>query len=123
MPYFLIIAIYSAASALPESHLLLSLASFLKSKSYGAGVSVACARVAHLVVLVELGRGDVERDLDLALVAGLLDRLGEDLERLLGRLDVGREAALPRSEWVAVVASHLVADVDRRAAQSRPHSV
>ena len=30
-----------------------------------------------LAVLVELGRGNVERDLDLALVAGLLDRLGE----------------------------------------------
>ena len=47
-----------------------------------------------LAVLVELGRGNVERDLDLALVAGLLDRLGEQLERLVGTRNVGCEATL-----------------------------
>ena len=36
MPYFLIIWMYVSASALPDSHLLESLDSFLKSRSYYA---------------------------------------------------------------------------------------
>ena len=47
-----------------------------------------------LAVLVELGRGDVETDLDLASVAGLLDGLGKELKGLLGTGDVGGESAL-----------------------------
>lgn len=47
-----------------------------------------------LAVLVELGRSNVETDLDLAGVASLVDGLGEDLERLLGTLDVGSESSL-----------------------------
>jgi hypothetical protein len=43
-----------------------------------------------------LGGGRVERDEDVLaqLVAGLLDRLGDDLERLVVALEARREAAL-----------------------------
>ena len=47
-----------------------------------------------LAVLAELGGGHVHADLDLAGVAGLLDRLDEELEALVIGLDVGCEAAL-----------------------------
>ena len=47
-----------------------------------------------LALLVELGRGDIESDLDLALVASLLDGLGEKLEGLLGTRHVGGETSL-----------------------------
>ena len=47
-----------------------------------------------LAVLVELGRGDVEGDRDLALVTGRLDGLHQELERLLGTRDVGGETTL-----------------------------
>lgn len=47
-----------------------------------------------LAVLVELGRGDVETDLDLASVAGVLDGLGEEVERLLGALNIRGESTL-----------------------------
>ena len=59
----------------------------------GVGVGVLEVKVV-LAVLVELGGRDVEGDLDLALVAGLLDGLGQELEGLLGTRDVGREATL-----------------------------
>ena len=59
----------------------------------GVGVGVLEVEVV-LAVLVELGRGNVERDLDLALVAGLLDGLREELERLVGARDVRGEATL-----------------------------
>lgn len=47
-----------------------------------------------LAVLVELGRGNVEGDVDAALVASLLDGLAEDLEGLVSGLDVGSETTL-----------------------------
>lgn len=47
-----------------------------------------------LAVLVKLGRGDVKRDLDLALVTRLLDSLGEQLKRLLRTRDIGRKPTL-----------------------------
>ena len=47
-----------------------------------------------LAILVELGRGNVESDLDLALVAGLLDSFGKELKGLLSTRDVGSEATL-----------------------------
>jgi hypothetical protein len=47
-----------------------------------------------LAVLVELGRGDVETDLDLAFVAGFLDRLDEEVEGFIGARDVGCESSL-----------------------------
>ena len=59
------------------------------------GVRVGVLEVeVVLAVLVELGRGHVERDLDLALVAGLLDGLREELKRLVGARDVRGEATL-----------------------------
>ncbi|KAI3494687.1 hypothetical protein L1887_40503 [Cichorium endivia] len=76
-----------------------------------------------LALLVELGRGNVERDVHLALVAGLGDGLGEDLERLVGRLDVGSESALVTDvggvnavlgvDDLLEVVVHLGADLDR----------
>ena len=59
----------------------------------GVGVGVLEVEVV-LAVLVELGRGNVERDLDLALVTGLLDGLREELKRLVGARDVRGEATL-----------------------------
>lgn len=47
-----------------------------------------------LALLVELGRSDIETDLDLASVAGLLDGLGKELEGLLGTRDVRGETSL-----------------------------
>ena len=47
-----------------------------------------------LALLVELGGSDIETDLDLASVTGLLDSLGEEVEGLLGTRDVGGETSL-----------------------------
>ena len=47
-----------------------------------------------LAVLVELGRGNVETDLDLASVASLLDSLSEEVKGVLGTGDVGGESTL-----------------------------
>jgi hypothetical protein len=47
-----------------------------------------------LALLVELGGGDVKTDLDLTIVAGLLDGLGKELEGLLGTGDVRSETSL-----------------------------
>ena len=47
-----------------------------------------------LALLVELGGSDIKTDLDLASVAGLLDGLGKELERLLGTRDVRGETSL-----------------------------
>ena len=47
-----------------------------------------------LAVLEELRGRDVHADLDLAREAGRLDRLVDEVEALLVRADVGREAAL-----------------------------
>lgn len=47
-----------------------------------------------LALLVELGRGNIEGDRDLAGVAGLLDGLNEELERLGGARNVGGESSL-----------------------------
>lgn len=65
-----------------------------------AGEPLGLVRVGVLevevvfAVLVELGRGDVETDLDLASVAGLLDGFGQELEGLLGTRDVRGKATL-----------------------------
>lgn len=45
-------------------------------------------------IFVELGRRDVECDLDLALVAGFLDGFLEELERFLSARNVGCETTL-----------------------------
>ena len=47
-----------------------------------------------LALLVELRRSDIECDLDLALIASLLDSLGEELEGFLSTRDVGCETTL-----------------------------
>lgn len=47
-----------------------------------------------LALLVELGGGDVEADLDLASVAGGGNGLGKEVQRLLSARDVGGEATL-----------------------------
>ena len=47
-----------------------------------------------LPLLVKLGRGDVERYLDLAFITGLLDRLCEEIECFLWAGNVRREASL-----------------------------
>lgn len=47
-----------------------------------------------LALLVELGRGDVQSNVDLAGVAGLLDGLGDQVEGLLGGLDIGSNTTL-----------------------------
>lgn len=59
----------------------------------GVRVGVLEVKVV-LAVLVELGRGNVKTNLDLASVAGSLDGLGEELESLLGTRDVRSEATL-----------------------------
>src|SRR5690606_24475095 len=59
----------------------------------GIGVGVLEVEVV-LAVLVELGRGNIESDLDLALIAGLLDGLSEEFERLIGARNVGSESTL-----------------------------
>ena len=59
----------------------------------GVGVGVLEVEVV-LAVLVELGRSDIEGDLDAALVAGLLDGLSQELEGLLSTGDVGGETSL-----------------------------
>ena len=45
-------------------------------------------------VLEELGRGGVECDLDLAFITGLVDRLGDQVERFVCSGDVGGKSAL-----------------------------
>lgn len=50
--------------------------------------------LAVLSLFVEFGRGDVERDLDFARVAGLFDGFDEQLERLLGAGNVWCESTL-----------------------------
>lgn len=47
-----------------------------------------------LAILVELGRGNVERDVNLTLVTGLLDGLGQDFESLVSGLNVGSKSTL-----------------------------
>ena len=47
-----------------------------------------------LALLVELGGSDIETDLDLSSVTGLLDGLSKELEGLLGTRDVGGETSL-----------------------------
>jgi len=47
-----------------------------------------------LALLVELGGSDIETDLDLASVAGLLDGLGKELEGFLGTRNIGGETSL-----------------------------
>lgn len=47
-----------------------------------------------LAVLVELGGGDVESNLDLALVAGLFDSLRQEFQGLIGTGDVGSKSTL-----------------------------
>ena len=62
----------------------------------GAIERLALALQLILAVLEELGGGAVERQHHVfaRLVAGLLDRLHDEAKRLVGRLEVGREAAL-----------------------------
>ena len=57
------------------------------------GVGVLEVEVV-LAVLVELGGSDIESDLNLALVSGLLDGLSQELERLLSTRHVGGESTL-----------------------------
>lgn len=59
----------------------------------GVRVGVLEVKVV-LAVLVELGRRNIETNLDLASVAGSLDGLGEELKGLLGTGNVGGEATL-----------------------------
>ena len=59
----------------------------------GVGVGVLEVKIV-LALLVELGRSNIEGDLNLALVTGLLDGLGEELKGLFGTRDVGRKASL-----------------------------
>jgi hypothetical protein len=47
-----------------------------------------------LALLVELGGSDIETDLDLTSVTGLLDGLSKELEGLLGTRDVRGETSL-----------------------------
>jgi hypothetical protein len=73
----------------------------------GVGVGVlhiSCDRIPNrraylevkvvLALLVEFGGSDIETDLDLSSVTGLLDGLGKELEGLLGTRDVGGETSL-----------------------------
>jgi hypothetical protein len=73
-----------------------------------------------LAVLVELGRGNVEADLDLASVAGLLDGLGEEVEGLLGTRDVGSETTLVTDVGSCDTVSPAVPCATRTPAPSRP---
>ena len=64
---------------------------------HAAGIErLAFAGQMVLAVLEELGRGGVEGQNDVLarLVAGRLDRLHDEAQRLLGRIEVGGEAAL-----------------------------
>ena len=69
-----------------------------------------------LAVLVELGRSNVETNLDLASVAGLLDSLGKEVERLVGARNVGSKATLVTDVGSCTSASDLClpADVVKR---------
>lgn len=81
------------------SHLDLSESGFWPS-AIRSRYAVTIIRFTHLevqvvlAVTVELGRGNVKTDLDLASVAGLLDGLGEEVERLVGARHVGGKATL-----------------------------
>lgn len=59
----------------------------------GVGVGVFEVQVV-LAIFVELGGGDVESNLNLALVSSLLDGLREKLKRLLSTGDIGGETTL-----------------------------
>lgn len=59
---------------------------------YGDSVTHLEVQVV-LAVLVELGRGNVKTNLDLASVASLLDGLGQEVERFLGARNVGSETS------------------------------
>ncbi|EAU43788.1 probable phosphopyruvate hydratase [Salipiger bermudensis HTCC2601] len=62
----------------------------------GRGEREAFALHLVLAVLVILGRGGIEREVDVLarLVAGLLDRLEDEVQRLAGAAELGGEAAL-----------------------------
>ena len=74
-----------------------------------ASSDLALAFQLVLAVLEELGGGGVERQHEVLarLVARLLDRLHDEVQRLVGRGEVGREAALVAD--VGVVAGVLAA--------------
>jgi hypothetical protein len=59
----------------------------------GVGIGVLEVEVV-LAILVELGGGNIESDLDLALITGLLDGLAEELKRLVCARHVGGESSL-----------------------------
>ena len=59
----------------------------------GVGIGVLEVEVI-LAILVELGGGNVESDLDLALIAGFLDSFAEELEGLVCPRHVGSEPSL-----------------------------
>jgi len=57
------------------------------------GVRVGVLKVQIvLAVLVKLGRGNIESDLNLALVSGLLDSLRQEFQGFISSRDVGGEA-------------------------------
>ena len=59
------------------------------------GVRVLEVEVVFLLVsLIELAGGDVQGNLDLAGVSGLLDGLGDEVEGLLGGLNIGGDTTL-----------------------------
>lgn len=61
----------------------------------GVAVGVLEVKVVLLGVgLVELARGNIHSDVDLAGVTGLLDGLGDQVESLLGGLDIGGNTTL-----------------------------
>lgn len=75
-------------------HFDVGIGQLLARKPLGAVRVVVLEVEVVFSILVEFGRSDVESDLDLGFVAGLLDGGGEELERFLGGPNVGCEAAL-----------------------------
>ena len=94
LPVVLVERIFNGNNRVFLDEAQVDIGEFLASNPFG-GVGVRVLEVeVVLALLVELRRSDIECDLDLALIASLLDSLGEELEGFLSTRDVGCETTL-----------------------------
>ena len=94
LPVVLVERIFNGNNRVFPDEAQVDIGEFLASDPFGGvGVRVLEVQIV-LAILVELGRSDVQRDLDATLIARLLDCLDEQLERFLSTRYVGGEATL-----------------------------
>ena len=94
LPVVLVERIFNGNNRVFLDEAQVDIGEFLASDPFG-GVGVRVLEVeVVLALLVKLRRSNIKCDLDLALIASLLDSLGEELKGFLGTRDVGCEATL-----------------------------